>query len=573
MIRLLFLSLAILLSACTDDGERTLFSPPPPPPVTPASDPVDYIDTCPATAIAQAQTISGYACYADAKLSASDMSWQAKPIRYAMVELMDNQGLVLDWVMSGADGYFQFDGSSLPNGSSIYLRVKSVAYLPNKSVQRVLAQYATGSAVDNYLYALASPAITYSDLSGVAQNLVAASYEMGSVFNILDQTMDAQLYLESQGQITNSDLNLIWYSGSMDGSYFWGGDIYLVGMDSDNDAFDDSVILHEYGHFALSQFSEDHSGGGWHSITEVSQDIRLAWSEGFATTFQSMVRSFRGDQNAEWYLDTTGSYPATGGAIQGRVVYEIESTHTLAKGLANEWAVSAVLWDLVDITPGETLLVDGLAENISYPTSVWTVLGYMGDLSPSVEPCNYLSQTVNPCFLSFQDFWEQWLNTYLADPVASAALNRLTDEFSFHLSDDGYELDDLQSDVAAATAMFSGTSRNYTHFGAADEDWIKVSLTAGQSYWLETSNLLSAADTHLYLHDTSANGLGEIANNDDASSDAKNYCSRIEYTATATDDYFIRVDRLATDDWLNHYGAYDFSITVASADTSLQSCR
>ncbi|UXR65571.1 hypothetical protein EZJ49_04815 [Bdellovibrio bacteriovorus] len=57
---------------------------------------------------------------------------------------------------------------------------------------------------------------------------------------------------------------------------------------SDTDHFDDSVILHEYGHFLEDVYGNSASPGGSHNGNFVI-DARLAWSEGWANYLQAAV--------------------------------------------------------------------------------------------------------------------------------------------------------------------------------------------------------------------------------------------------------------------------------------------
>lgn len=57
---------------------------------------------------------------------------------------------------------------------------------------------------------------------------------------------------------------------------------------SDTDQFDDSVILHEYGHFLEDTYGHTQSPGGSHNGNFII-DARLAWSEGWANYLQSAI--------------------------------------------------------------------------------------------------------------------------------------------------------------------------------------------------------------------------------------------------------------------------------------------
>lgn len=83
---------------------------------------------------------------------------------------------------------------------------------------------------------------------------------------------------------------------------------------ADTDHFDNSVILHEYGHFLEDVYSNTKSPGGSHNGNFVI-DPRLAWSEGWANYLQSAVRSYfdanndgtiPNEDHYSYYLDTFG---------------------------------------------------------------------------------------------------------------------------------------------------------------------------------------------------------------------------------------------------------------------------
>lgn len=70
--------------------------------------------------------------------------------------------------------------------------------------------------------------------------------------------------------------------------------LYILGgmlgniSSADTDHFDDSVILHEYGHFLEDAYGNSQSPGGSHDGRSTI-DPRLAWSEGFANYLQAAI--------------------------------------------------------------------------------------------------------------------------------------------------------------------------------------------------------------------------------------------------------------------------------------------
>lgn len=87
------------------------------------------------------------------------------------------------------------------------------------------------------------------------------------------------------------------YGSSADGSSFYipsENKMFILGgmngniSTADTDHFDNSVVIHEYGHFLENRYSNAKSRGGSHNGNGII-DARLAWSEGFANYFQSEV--------------------------------------------------------------------------------------------------------------------------------------------------------------------------------------------------------------------------------------------------------------------------------------------
>jgi hypothetical protein len=110
--------------------------------------------------------------------------------------------------------------------------------------------------------------------------------------------------------------------------------------------YDDTVIGHEHGHFVSRNFSKDNSPGGQHLLGDNNQDIRLSWSEGYATYFASSARRRFSVANPgpTYYIDTSGA-PGPGNLDFS---YEIEGPSVGAIGAASEVTVQALLWDVVD---------------------------------------------------------------------------------------------------------------------------------------------------------------------------------------------------------------------------------
>lgn len=111
---------------------------------------------------------------------------------------------------------------------------------------------------------------------------------------------------------------------------------------TDTDEHDESIVLHELGHFVMDVLTSDSSSGGTHPSGTLL-DPGLAWEEGRATWFAAAV------QGRPRYLDTVGLEPS--GEL--RVAHDLERGRDDGmRGLGSEGAVAEVLWDLSDGADG-----------------------------------------------------------------------------------------------------------------------------------------------------------------------------------------------------------------------------
>jgi len=199
------------------------------------------------------------------------------------------------------------------------------------------------------VYAQASAPVAPGHGGDLALDLhVAADEGVAGAFNIVDVVTDGVHALHAHLPPPNWDaLSVRWAPGVAlaCGSCFSGREIFLGGGEEDPDEFDDSIILHELGHFVASQISRDDSPGGAHDGTRA--DPRLAWSEGWATFFATWSRSdpvyldYRITGTRRLHMDEQ-DHPESFGTSDGS-----------PEGLISEHLVSALLWDLVDDGAGD----------------------------------------------------------------------------------------------------------------------------------------------------------------------------------------------------------------------------
>jgi hypothetical protein len=265
------------------------------------------------------------------------------PIRRADVEVVDLlTQAVLGTGRTDEDGAFQVE-VALTAARTVYVRcLTATADHPLLNVQ---VMNHTG---EQSLYSLAGPPAPnhdpWSDLQ--CGTLTAAAGGAGEAFNILDAAVKAlDYYYALSGEYPGPawSLALFWMNGAGENSC-WYDDVYRQVILADNAGYDDSVILHETGHYMQSAFALCQNPGGMHYVTDMNQDCRLAFSEGWATFYASAVRLYHQEPEPQLYVRTTGG----SGAGNLDFAFELEGPSFPVFGSFNELAVGACLWDLVD---------------------------------------------------------------------------------------------------------------------------------------------------------------------------------------------------------------------------------
>lgn len=178
-------------------------------------------------------------------------------------------------------------------------------------------------------------------------DIVEASGE-GGAFNIFDCLIEGTKKVKELSGSAPPLITVNWQKGISLGTAYNNNTIELNGASADPDEYDDAVILHEYGHFVMDKYSSDKSPGGSHQPKDTNQDIRLSWSEGWATYFSGVVK------NISLYIDTgrIGTSENTTLNIENLDYYNpidgFRSLNDTAIGQDTEAAVSSILWDIFD---------------------------------------------------------------------------------------------------------------------------------------------------------------------------------------------------------------------------------
>ncbi len=239
----------------------------------------------------------------------------ARAIPFAEVTILDQSGSVVQCSETDGSGNLNF---TLMKNSKYTVRVSSrannsqikISVLKDKDLN--LPHF-----IETSLTTGADNTMNMGTLFAYARVSESPGIE-GGAFNILWAVYQANEALRTQidPNFVAPKITCYWkagfdpssYSGQSQGiSYYDIGTatLYILGGSfgdvsaADTDHFDNSVILHEYGHFLEDTYGIFEAKGGPHN-GQFEIEPRLAWSEGWANFFQAFVL------NSNYYIDTVG---------------------------------------------------------------------------------------------------------------------------------------------------------------------------------------------------------------------------------------------------------------------------
>ncbi len=315
-------------------------------------------------------TLSGDAVYQYRNDTDGNINGTPNPIRQAQVSVLNSSGAIVQCGTTDDSGQFSV---SVPVSSGNYTILIS-ARIYDAVTKAAVFNNPTESDVHSI-----STTVSGASSAAVGTLTATATGELkGGAFNILDKIYAANEYLLTQTNNCTSSFTdctpftgaravfIFWDKGVNPGAYVNSGplsfylpgdyELYILGGlsgDTDNsdcDHFDNSIIIHEYGHFIEDIFSDSDSPGGNHNGNTIL-DPRLAWGEGFANFFQAAVT------NIAYYRDTSGN---TDGFFSSIFDVDLESgtsdsASIMGEGNFHEFSVTRLLWDAIDPANDDTV--------------------------------------------------------------------------------------------------------------------------------------------------------------------------------------------------------------------------
>lgn len=304
-----------------------------------------------------------------------DQLGSAVPVHNTLVEIRE-EDLISDdsygHTVTDANGKFDFhfcdDDGVFDDELEIYYRVCAEVWEGPNKIARI------EHASEQEIYCFDSRVIDSEggtvdfDLEVFTINSIQAQ-----VFNIGHSLYWAWRYwnnnLGAGAPFFDRSVRVLWEAGKGTGSFYSGNRNILViaGDASSTDQWDDSVIIHEWGHFADHQFSCNQNPGGPHTLPGMNTGTngdKLSWGEGFPDFYQSAARTIMpGSPNVNFYIDPTGP------------TVDFENLPGTASPL-NEGAVAALLWDFIDTANDGS---DNFNHGIDRVLKAYTDAGFRGN--------------------------------------------------------------------------------------------------------------------------------------------------------------------------------------------------
>ncbi len=436
-------------------------------------------------------TVSGKAFYEDKPYTEAGFTGELPltPIRKAAVNLVAIDGFkTIQSGQTDENGLYRFfnvDNSTRRGGVYIEVLTKTAENsghlieirddVLNRSVMAITGFSFNDSASDSFEF----------------PNLVARASQIGGAFNSMDLFLRGEEFIQQGGSCPAPNttcfaplLTAYWKNGFTDPegatSYNREGQIHSIFISGgklvdgvvtgDSDAYDDTILLHEYGHFVADLFSRDDSPGDEHFISDNDQDIRLSWSEGWATFFAAAVL------NSPVVLDTNSQGVTLSFNIETLSSRQSRSLSHNAVYTTSEVSVSAVLWDIFDSVPED----DDPMTAISFST-IWNVFTQISIADRA----------------TMEWFSVRFMNQNQVDK----------DPFQIVLKGRKIELFPDTAEAGGEQTLALNSLQHHTLYKSevdpfSDEDRIPFSVTAGKTYIVKTLNLTNGADTALAILDS-----------------------------------------------------------------------
>ncbi len=367
----------VLLSSCSGGGDSASPSNPSSAAASSSSSQILSSSSSSASSVIETVNLNGILTYdyVPHNLNHIGLNYSAteqRPIRGALVEIIDSFGQVKATTNSTAEGTFSL---AVQKNINVRVRVKAQLF---KSTSPGWNFKVTDNTSNNALYVLDGSLISTGSTDST-RTLNASSGWGGSnyatkraaaPFAILDDIYIGVNRVFAAGNTQSlSPLELHWSTknsaaegdydkGEIGTSFYDGSAIYILGdEDSDTDEYDPHVLLHEWGHYLEDELFRSDSLGGEHRDGQFL-DIRVAMSEGFANAFSGMMTD---DNN---YVDASDLGQSSG------FFFNIARKNRPNKGYFSEGSIGSIFYNFyisnIDKTANDFTPIFKVLSHVSY---------------------------------------------------------------------------------------------------------------------------------------------------------------------------------------------------------------
>lgn len=285
-------------------------------------------------------TITGTVKYEDRPQTSSGplSTVREKPARGVQVSVVvDSNQAMLATTVTDEEGAYSLEFDALSN-VKVHVLAATTSTVPTRPLN-------VRHAANNTIHGFGGPSFPLA--SSTQDLLVPETSGVAEAFNIFDVLIDVMDQIPTLFPSRQAEqLDAMWHKGNQDGTYYFDSHLMLLGDESDSDGYDDTVILHECGHWIEETYGRSDSPGGDHNGAPTNPV--LAWSEGFSTYFSMAItnKPIYADSNADggfaFNADTSNTKASSGGGLGQNV---------------SEDMVAEILWDIGDAPADDDDLV------------------------------------------------------------------------------------------------------------------------------------------------------------------------------------------------------------------------
>lgn len=285
----------------------------------------------------------------------------------------------------------------------------------------------------------------------------------------------------------------------------------VLGATWDSDGYDDGILLHEFGHTAMSAFSRDDSRGGDHYL-DGHYDLRLTWSEGCANFISCWL---------------SGKPTIYDNFLNSSAEIDISAPTDDMVGADNEMAVAYVLWQALQ--EDEDAVIDA-------------IFG-MGAILDSET------------FATMDSFHDVYSGPNLQTHYLDREMSYFEDELESYTSSNPF--------LVQQPGDF--LQENMTFYPDDDLDYFSFKAIKGDEYVIETLNANNGALTMLKLYKNSVSGT-PLATNAQREGERTDTTSMIEFNSLESATYIVEISRYHNSSM--NYGLAELNIDHDDDETS-----